>query len=369
MELVLLEGLAGNVERQVVRVDDAGDEAEVLWHHVLKVVGDKHTPDVHLDGVLPLAVVVVKAGRGSLWDEQDRPEGDLTFGGEVNVAHRGLALGLHEGVEEAGVLLLLDLLLVPGPDRLVGVDELVVPHGLLDLLWLLVGGVLFGFLLLGGNLSLERLDGVVDLVWHALEGSLGGLELLLEVVRDAVAVLVRLLLFLLDLFGVDLNHLARVEVDVEVDELRVLVDEVSDSVCLEEVLGLVLKVEADLGTTAELLVLPLVLHDRVRRGVRLPDVLVVVVVLRGHDDSVGDEEGRVETDTELADEVGRVGGASGHCSEEVAGAGLGDGTEVPDQVDLGHTNTRVLDVEHLVLLVDSDLDRELSVLAEVVLVP
>ena len=50
-DLVLLEGLTGDVERQVLGVDDALDEVEVLGDEVLAVVHDEDTADVELDVV------------------------------------------------------------------------------------------------------------------------------------------------------------------------------------------------------------------------------------------------------------------------------------------------------------------------------
>merc|ERR1712127_483834 len=130
----------GDVEWEVIRVDDASDEAEVLWHHVFEIARDKYTPHVHLDGVSSLSVVVVHAGWGSVWDEEDGSESDFTFCGKVNVAHWGLAISLGESVEERGVLFFSDFRLLTRPDWLVRVDDFPVPDSLLDHLWL---GVFF----------------------------------------------------------------------------------------------------------------------------------------------------------------------------------------------------------------------------------
>ena len=80
-------------------------------------------------------------------------------------------------------------------------------------------------------------------------------------------------------------------------------------------------------------------------------MLLVVVALAGHDDRVRHQEGRVEAHTELANEVGRVAGAFLQLGEELTGAGLGDRTQVLDQLGLGHADTAVRHVQHLVLLV------------------
>jgi hypothetical protein len=50
-DLVLLEGLTGDVEGEVLRVDDTLDEVEVLGDEVLAVVHDKDATNVELDVV------------------------------------------------------------------------------------------------------------------------------------------------------------------------------------------------------------------------------------------------------------------------------------------------------------------------------
>lgn len=49
--LVLLEGLSGNVEGEILRVNDTLDEVEVLGNEILAVVHDEHSTDVELDVV------------------------------------------------------------------------------------------------------------------------------------------------------------------------------------------------------------------------------------------------------------------------------------------------------------------------------
>jgi hypothetical protein len=70
-----------------------------------------------------------------------------------------------------------------------------------------------------------------------------------------------------------------------------------------------LQVQRD-GCAALERVAPRVLHHAVGLGVRLPDVLRVVVVLRRHNDLVGDQEGGVESHPELADQIAEFGGAA-----------------------------------------------------------
>jgi hypothetical protein len=50
--LVLLEGLAGNVKREILRVDDTLDEVEVLGNEVLAVVHDEDTANVSSGQIL-----------------------------------------------------------------------------------------------------------------------------------------------------------------------------------------------------------------------------------------------------------------------------------------------------------------------------
>lgn len=49
--LVLLQGLTGDVEGQVLRVNDTLDEVEILGDQVLAVIHNEHTSDVELDVV------------------------------------------------------------------------------------------------------------------------------------------------------------------------------------------------------------------------------------------------------------------------------------------------------------------------------
>jgi hypothetical protein len=89
-------------------------------------------------------------------------------------------------------------------------------------------------------------------------------------------------------------------------------------------------VEDDLGTTAELLALGVLLQGEGTTGSGLPDVLLVIVVLGDKGDTVSDQVGRVETDTELADH-GDI-STSGEGLHELLGTGAGNCTKVVDQV-------------------------------------
>ena len=80
-----------------------------------------------------------------------------------------------------------------------------------------------------------------------------------------------------------------------------LLDNVLDTLLLEVLELVLLEEEADLGTTTEGRVDIVGGDGKGTAGSGLPDVLLIVVVLRDNLHALGDEVGRVETDTELAD--------------------------------------------------------------------
>merc|ERR1712222_144514 len=57
--LVLLKGLTGDVQRQVVGVDDARDEVEVLGKQILGLVGDQNLAHIQTQAGRTLVVVIV----------------------------------------------------------------------------------------------------------------------------------------------------------------------------------------------------------------------------------------------------------------------------------------------------------------------
>lgn len=97
-----------------------------------------------------------------------------------------------------------------------------------------------------------------------------------------------------------------------------------------------------------------ILNDRELVRVGLPDVLRVVVVLGCDYDLVSHQEGGVEADSELANQL--RGGLAfclhlGHPVEELAGARLGNSSQVLHKFLFGHANASVSDVKHVLLLV------------------
>jgi hypothetical protein len=214
------------------------------------------------------------------------------------------------------VLLLLDVLGLASPERLGLVEELPLLLDLLDLLLLLI------LLLLSLLIDLFNLGLVLLLVNVHLLG-VGNL-----------VVIVHLLLLLLDLE----------EIDGVLDELRVLLDEVLQAALLEVLEAVLLHVKDNLGAAAERLARGITANGEVSAGLRLPNVLLVIVVLRDNGDTIGSEVGGVETDTELADE-GDVGGVVLEALHELLGARGSDGTEAVNEIGLGPTGEKRIDGE------------------------
>merc|ERR1719326_958592 len=123
-DLVLLELLAVDVERQVVRVNNTLNPHQIARQEVVELVRDKHTADVELDVALPaLSVAHVHVMGCALRNVQDRAELDVAFRIEVGVRER-LKDVLANRLVERLVLLLRNVILGPKPDRLLRVDEL-----------------------------------------------------------------------------------------------------------------------------------------------------------------------------------------------------------------------------------------------------
>lgn len=115
-DLALLQGLAGDVEGQVLRVDDALDEREPLGDELLAVVHDEHAAHVQLDVVGLLLVLKHVEGR-ALGDVQDRLELELALHAKVLDGKMVLPV-VGERLVEGSVLLLGHVLGVARPDGL-----------------------------------------------------------------------------------------------------------------------------------------------------------------------------------------------------------------------------------------------------------
>ena len=148
-DLVLLEGLTGDVEGKVLGIDDALDEGEPLGHDVLAVVHDENATDVELDLVaLLLGTALEHVEGGALGAEEDGAELELTLDGEVLDGSVLLPV-VGEGLVEGSVLVLGDVVGLAHPDGLHGVEVLPLVADLLDLL---------GLLLLLGVILVDLLD-------------------------------------------------------------------------------------------------------------------------------------------------------------------------------------------------------------------
>jgi len=209
-DLRLLQHLSGDVQWQVLGVDNTTDEVEVLGHELLAVLHDEHTAHVQLDRVL-LLLVLEEIERGALWHEQQRSELQLALDREVLDGQMVLPV-VGERLVEVGVLGLRDVLWVAGPQGLCLVELLLLAVLLLDLLCLL--GLLLALFVLIDLLDLWLLLLFALLL---LLGLLVLLWLLLLVVAD-------LLLALL------LAH----KLDRVADELRVLLHDLLDLLLIVE---------------------------------------------------------------------------------------------------------------------------------------
>ena len=76
-----------------------------------------------------------KLGGLGVGDEEKRLEGDLVLGDEVGLGH-GAVLVLGDGFVELVILILLNVIRLPGPDGLGRVVQLPIPGCLLNLLCL-----------------------------------------------------------------------------------------------------------------------------------------------------------------------------------------------------------------------------------------
>ena len=285
---VVLEGLAADVERQVLRVDDAAQEAQVGRQQPLAVVGDEHPADVELHLRLALRIEQVEGrGRG---DEQQAGVGDDALDGVVHHQPR-VVEGMADVVVELRVLLVGDVLLRPGPQRRGRVQRL-------------LGGFRFAFRL------------------AALLGP-----------------------------AVD-------EHDRKADVVGVGLDDLAQPGGFEELVLAVLQVKDDGGAPAG----PLgVLDAEGALAVGGPPPRPVLAGAPGdHVHRVGDHEGRVEADAELADQRHVLLGVAGELGEEALGSRAGDGAKRLHQVVVVHADAVVGHRQRPLGTVDVEGDLELG---------
>jgi hypothetical protein len=90
--------------------------------------------------------------------------------------------------------------------------------------------------------------------------------------------------------------------------------------------------------------------------------LAVFGRFRDYGDLIGNQEGRVETDTELSNH-GDI-SSLGKSLHEGLGSRLGDGSQVGDELLLGHADTGIAEGEGVVVLVGDDVDLEALLVAD-----
>mmetsp|Transcript_104845 Transcript_104845/g.254472 ORF Transcript_104845/g.254472 Transcript_104845/m.254472 type:complete len:300 (+) Transcript_104845:981-1880(+) len=257
-DLVLLQRLSGNVQGQVLRVHDALDHVEPLRHQFITVIHDEDTAHVQLN-VVPLLLGLKKIKWCPAWHKEQSPELKLSFNAEVLDSQMILPI-VGEGLVEGGVLLISHILRLAHPQWLVLVQLLPLMRNLLDLLGLLLLGLLFLLLINLLNLWLIALLALLFL-------------LLLLVLRISHLLLFRL-------FHVKLNG--------ETDELGVFLHQILQTALLQKFRLILLQVADHLCTPLDFAMdkFGVFLHRERTASTRLPNVLLVIVVLTHHTDFV-----------------------------------------------------------------------------------
>ena len=159
---VVLEHFTADVQRQILAVHHAADEAEVLGQQILAVVHNQHAAAVQLQA--PLVILGVEIVGRLAGDIQQRLERDVALHVVVD-GTQGFIVVKELVPVEGLVLFFRDVLLVPLPDRHHGVQGLHLGVGLvLGRFIFLTLGVLVLRLLHGTGLGDLHPDGVADIV-------------------------------------------------------------------------------------------------------------------------------------------------------------------------------------------------------------
>jgi len=115
-DFVLLEGLPGNVQRQIFGVNNTLDEGQPFGNNLFAIIHDKHPPDVEFDVVF-LLLTLEHVKRLPPGDEQELFELELTL--DAKVLNLQLVLPIvGETLVEGLVVLGGDILGLPHPDGL-----------------------------------------------------------------------------------------------------------------------------------------------------------------------------------------------------------------------------------------------------------
>ena len=119
-DLVLLQGLTGDVQWQILGIHDALHKVQPLGHQFLAVVHDENSSHVEFD-VVPLLLGFEEIERSPARNEQQSTELKLTLHAEV--LHGKVILPVvGQGLVEACVLFICDVFRLPHPQRFVLVE-------------------------------------------------------------------------------------------------------------------------------------------------------------------------------------------------------------------------------------------------------
>jgi hypothetical protein len=110
-----LEHFTGDVEREVLRVDDSLDEREPLGDELITVVHDEDAANVQLDVVL-LLLGLKHVHWSATGDKENGAELELTFNREVLDREMVFPV-IGEGLVEGGILFSGNVLGVASPKR------------------------------------------------------------------------------------------------------------------------------------------------------------------------------------------------------------------------------------------------------------
>mmetsp|Transcript_50154 Transcript_50154/g.82618 ORF Transcript_50154/g.82618 Transcript_50154/m.82618 type:complete len:468 (+) Transcript_50154:273-1676(+) len=119
-DLVLLQGLARDVQGKVLRIHNTFHEVQPLWHELLAVIHDEDTADVKLD-VVPLLLGLEEIKRRPARDKKQGAEFKLALNAEMFHCEVVLPV-VGQGLVEACVLFICDVLRLPHPQRFVLVE-------------------------------------------------------------------------------------------------------------------------------------------------------------------------------------------------------------------------------------------------------
>ena len=298
----MLQKLAGDVQREVGRVDDAADEVKIGVQELVAAVHDHDAVRVERHAALALSgeeLLDLLAG-----DEEHRLVGDAALGVGAD--------------QRAGVLAVVILLPVPGEAVL-----------------------------------------VLDLALGALPDGDHGVDDLVG--RDPAVLVARLALFVL-LSGLDALGALHRHVDGPAHIVGILFDQRAQRPWVEKaavafVLVVRLEVHDDLGADR----VPVDLRDgvAVRPGARPAHALLFAVAAGEHGDLVRDHERGVEADAELTDDGQILGLRLVHLALEAEGAAAGDDAKIVFGLLQTHADTVVAHGDGAGLFVHQHVDAKI----------